>query len=181
MPKTNNPPAETADREFVISRVFDAPPELVFLAWTDPQHLAQWWGPKDFTNPVCELDARPGGACRIVMRSPQGVDYALKGFFLQIIPPERLVLLMDCSDHPVEWHDAVNPARDKTKPPFLEVLQTVTFEKQGDQTKLTLRSRMASAAICANMKKIGLTEGWSSSLDRLAAELAQNQPSLIEQ
>jgi uncharacterized protein YndB with AHSA1/START domain len=60
--RKNNPPEEAADRAFVITRVFDAPRALVFKAWTDPKHVAQWWGPPGFTNPVCELDVRPGGA-----------------------------------------------------------------------------------------------------------------------
>jgi uncharacterized protein YndB with AHSA1/START domain len=68
-------PASAVKREVVITRVFDAPRGLVFKAWTDPEHMARWWGPKGFTNPICELDARVGGAWRIVMRSPAGSAY----------------------------------------------------------------------------------------------------------
>src|SRR5471030_3335358 len=78
-------------REFVITREFDAPRELVFKAWTDPKHLAQWWGPRGFTNPVCEWDVRPGGKIYDVMRAPNGVDYPMGGEFCEIVPPERLV------------------------------------------------------------------------------------------
>src|ERR1700740_1278719 len=81
-----------AEREIVITRVFDAPREAVFKAWTDAKELAQWWGPKGFTNPVCEIDARVGGAIRIHMRSPDGTVYPMKGEFREIVPPERLGL-----------------------------------------------------------------------------------------
>ncbi len=79
------------EREFVITRIIDAPRALMFKAWTDPAHLAQWWGPKDFTN-VCRTDVRPGGAYRIVMRSPDGVDYPIKGVYREIVEAERLVM-----------------------------------------------------------------------------------------
>ena len=104
-----NHDAGTADREIVITRVVDAPRELVWQAWTEPGHLGRWRGPRAFTNPTCELDLRPGGAYRLVMRSPDGVDYPLKGFYREIVAPGRLVLTMDCSEHPDAWHRLVNP------------------------------------------------------------------------
>src|SRR5215471_5530713 len=72
-------------------RVFDAPRALVWKAWTDPKMMAQWFGPRGFTNPICELDVRIGGSLRIVMRGPDGTDYPMKGKFREITPPERLV------------------------------------------------------------------------------------------
>jgi uncharacterized protein YndB with AHSA1/START domain len=92
------------DREHVISRTFDAPRDLVWKAWTEPQRMAQWWGPNSFTNPVCDLDVRPGGAYRIVMRSPDGADYPLKGVYREVVPPKHLVYTVDISDHPEDWH-----------------------------------------------------------------------------
>src|SRR5262245_47426987 len=83
--------APSIEREVTITRVLAAPRELVFRAWTDPVHLAQWWGPKGFTNPVCEIDVRVRGALRIVMRAPDGSEYAVKGEFLEVVPPQRLV------------------------------------------------------------------------------------------
>src|SRR5437016_584736 len=80
-------------REVVITRIFDAPRELVFKAWTDPKHMAQWWSPKWFTNPVCELDVRPGGAILIHMAGPDGVVYPMKGVFQEIVAPQRLVFI----------------------------------------------------------------------------------------
>src|SRR5260370_17380009 len=79
-------------RELVITRVFDAPRELVWKAWTDPKHMAQWWGPQGFTNPVCELDVRRGGALRIVMRAPDAAQHPMRGGFPEVLYPDRLAL-----------------------------------------------------------------------------------------
>ena len=174
MPSKNVPPAKESvtDREFVISRVFDAPRELVWRAWTEPQHLAQWWGPKGMTNPVCELEVRPGGACCIVMRTPEGTEYPMKGVFVEIVPPERLVLTMDVSGHPKEWHDAIDPQRKPGENPVGEMLQTVTFEDLQGKTRQTVHTRFRNAAIAQAMVKMGMNEGWSQSLDRLEALLS---------
>ncbi|MBI5094945.1 MAG: SRPBCC family protein [Candidatus Hydrogenedentes bacterium] len=159
------------DRDFVITRVLNAPRTLVFDAWTIPKHMARWWGPRDFTNPVCEMDVRPGGAYRIVMRGPDGAEYPVSGVFQEVVRPERLIMSMDCSEHTDEWHDQVNPVRDKSKKPFLMALQIVTFEEFGAKTKLTVRTRFDSPLIRDGMLKVGMTEGWSQSLDRLEAHL----------
>ncbi|MDB5337901.1 MAG: hypothetical protein JWN70_3520 [Planctomycetaceae bacterium] len=170
----NSPSAESDDLDFVITRMFDAPRTLVFQAWTDPKHVANWWGPKGFANPVCTMDVRPGGAHRVVMRSPDGVDYPVTGFFKEIVEPERLVMTMDCSEHPAEWHDAVKPDREPNDTnPVGVMIQTVTFEDVDGKTRLTIRTRFKSRAIQQAMLKLGMTEGWSSSLDRLADELAR--------
>src|SRR5262249_6024906 len=84
--------AAALTRELLLGRTFDAPRELVFKAWTDPKHLAQWWGPLGFTNPVCEADARPGGKWRIVMRGPDGGDFPHGGEYLEVTPYERIVM-----------------------------------------------------------------------------------------
>jgi len=145
----------------------------VFKAWTKPEHMMRWWGPHSFTNPVCEMDVRPGGAHRIVMRSPEGVEYPLKGVYREVVEPERLVMTIDCSEHPAEWHDLVNPSREEGEGnPAGEMLSTVTFEDLDGKTKLTVRTRFDSVAIRDAMLKMGMTEGWSQSLDRLAEELA---------
>ncbi len=146
--------------DLVLTRIVDAPRELVFKAWTDPKHLARWWGPKGFTSPVCEWDVRPGGAIRVVMRAPYGVDYPMGGEFREIVPPERLVFTTTA------LHDAQgNPA--------FENLNTIIFEEQSGKTKFTLTvyvryiektvSPQAAAAIG------GMKQGWSESFDRLEA------------
>jgi len=174
MDPQSTPPAEPPSaREFCISRVFDAPRELVWQAWTEPRRLAQWWGPRGFANPVCELDLRPGGVHRITMRGHDGVDYPIKGVFREVVPPERLVMTLDCSDHPDAWHRMLNPAWRKGGNPAGELLQTVTFEDLQGKTRLTVRTRFATAAIGAAMQRLGMTEGWSQSLDRLAELLSR--------
>ena len=80
-----------SDREIVTTRVFDAPRERVFKAWTDPDHLARWWGPQGFTNTFHEFDLRPGGVWRFVMHGPDGADYQNKSVFVEITKPERIV------------------------------------------------------------------------------------------
>jgi len=154
-------------------RVFNALRALVFKAWTDPTRMARWWGPHNFTNPVCEMDVRPGGAYRIVMRSPEGVEYPIKGVYREIVEPQRLVMTLDCSEHPAAWHDLVNPNRQKGEGnPAGEMLQTATFEELDGKTTLTIRTRFNSVAIRDAMLKMGMTEGWSQSLERLAKEPA---------
>jgi uncharacterized protein YndB with AHSA1/START domain len=91
-------------RELTITRTFAAPREQVWRAWTDPRHLAAWWGPEGLTNPVCEVDVRPGGSIHIVMRDPDGTDYPMRGEFREIVAPERLVFTnfaVDADDKPL--------------------------------------------------------------------------------
>ncbi len=83
--------APYGERTVTLTRLFDAPRELVWRAWTDPKHLAQWFGPRGFTSSVPELDVRVGGGLRIVMHGPDGNDYPMKGVFREAVPPERLV------------------------------------------------------------------------------------------
>lgn len=166
--------APASDREFLISRVFDAPRALVFRSWVEPARMARWWGPEGMTNPVCELDVRPGGAYRIVMRSPDGDEYPISGVFREVVEPERLVMTMDVSEHPPEWHDMVraNRARGDDNPAG-ELLTTVLFEDLGGKTRLTIRTLFETTAIREAMVKMGMNEGWSSSLVRLTALLEQ--------
>lgn len=167
--------AEAADREFVITRVFDASRERVWKAWTEPKRMARWWGPKAFTNPVCEMDVRVGGAFRIVMRGPDGADYPAKGFYREVVKPARLVMALDHSELPDAWHDKVNPRRDKTAgKPALEALTQVTLEERDGKTKQTIRIHFDSAKVRAALLKIGMSHGWSQSLERLDALLAKH-------
>ncbi|PTQ12649.1 hypothetical protein CLG96_00290 [Sphingomonas oleivorans] len=161
------------EREVVITRLIDVPRERLFRAWTDPVHLMKWWGPHGFTVPVCELDLRPGGAYRIVMRGPDGTDYPVKGVYREIAPPERLVMTDNCSELPEQWHDQLNPGRDRVAGrPALETLSTVIFEQQGERTKLTIRSLFKSASLRDAMVGMGRIEGWTESLEKLESLLA---------
>jgi uncharacterized protein YndB with AHSA1/START domain len=147
-----------AEREITITRVFDAPRAMVFRAWTDPAQLAQWWGPKGFTNPVCEIDPRVGGAIRAHMRSPDGSIYPMKGEIREIVPPERLVF--------------TNIALDAAGHHIIEGLTTVTFVEEGGKTKLTLHTRGRALTEQAVGYLQGMEMGWTQSIDKLQALLA---------
>ncbi len=151
-------PRPSASRELTITRIFAAPRSLVFQAWTDPKHMAQWWGPYDSTMPVCEMDVRPGGAIRIEMRGPDGAVYPMKGVFREIVPPERLVF-------------ATTAMEDEAGKPGLEVLNTVTFAEHRGQTRLTLHARVVKIAPAAAATLAGMEAGWTQSLDRLEDRL----------
>jgi len=155
----SNPASAPAEREFVFTRVFDAPRELVFKAWTDPKHVAQWWGPHGFTNPVCELDVRPGGGIRIQMRGPDGTVYPMTGVFDEIVEPERLVF--------------TSAALDEEGNPLFEVLNTVTFAAQDGKTTLTLQPRVVKRTAEAAPYLQGMEAGWTQSLERLEAYVAK--------
>ena len=161
----NKAPEDYAGREFIITREFDAPRELVFEAWTDPKHLAQWWGPKGFTNPVCEWDTRPGGKIYDVMRAPNGVDYPMGGEFREVVAPERLVF--SCG------------ALDEKGKLLFEFLHTVTFVERNGKTKLTIQSRVTKTTAEANQYIGGYEMGMTLSLERLA-ELLTNVAGLDE-
>ena len=168
--KKSDTTEDAAERDFVLTRVFDVPRSLVFKAWTDPKHMAQWWGPRIATTPICEMDVRPGGAYRIVMRLPDGNLLPLKGFYREVVEPERLVWTMDHSELPPEWHDKVDPNRQHADA-VGEATSTITFEDLDGKTKLTIRIRFVSTDIRNAMMRLGMNEGWTESLARLA-ELA---------
>lgn len=142
-------------REVLLTRTLDAPRELVFRAWTEPDMMARWWGPHHFTNPVCRLDARPGGEIHILMRGPDGSDYPMTGTFREVSPPERLVFMA--------------AALDAEGKPLLESLTTVTFAEQDGKTVLTVQaSAVGLAPVAAHMLE-GMQAGWTQSLERLDA------------
>lgn len=148
--------ADFTSGELMITRVFDAPRALVFKAWIEPAQVAQWWGPAGFTNPVCEVDARAGGAIRIHMRGPDGTVYPMTGIFREIVEPERIIFVSGAH------------ADDGEKPIF-EVMTTVTFEESGGKTTLTLRAHPFNLTPGAEQYLSGMEQGWGQSLDRLGA------------
>ncbi|MGD1149406.1 MAG: SRPBCC domain-containing protein [Thermoanaerobaculaceae bacterium] len=157
MGTTTFPAIDFADRELAFTRVFDAPRELVFEAWSDPEHLARWWGPNGFTNPVCEVDVRPGGAIRIHMRGPNGTVYPMVGVYQEVIESERLVF--------------TSSALDKEGTPLFEVMTTVTFAEQGGKTTLTTKVRVVRSTPAAAPYLAGAKKGWTQSLERLGNHL----------
>lgn len=144
--------ATSSDRELVMTRVLSAPRELVFKAWTDPKHIAQWWGPRGFTTTTHEMNVKPGGVWRFIMHGPDGVDYPNRIVYFEVVKPERLVY--------------VHGADEENDPEKFHV--TITFDEQGDRTRITMRSLFASAAQFENVKKMGAVEGGKQTLDRLA-------------
>src|SRR5208283_3243052 len=92
-PAPQDAPLDRMERELTLTRVFDAPRDLVWSAWTDPSHMARWWGPNGFTNPRCEMAVRVGGVIRIDMRGPNGIVYPMTGTFREVVAPERLVFV----------------------------------------------------------------------------------------
>lgn len=141
----------TSDREITATRVFEAPRELVFDAWTDPKHIAQWWGPKGFTNTIHTMDVRPGGVWDFIMHGPDGVDYKNKVIYREVVRPERLTY-------------------DHVSGPLFHV--TVTFEAQGEKTQVTMTMLFDSAKLRNQAaEKYGAVEGLNQNLGRLADHL----------
>ena len=142
------------DRTLTVSRVLDAPRALVFKTWTQPEHIARWWGPEGFTTIRFEMDVRVGGAYRFGMRSPQGTEHWKRGVYREIVPPERLVFTF-------AWE-----AADGTLGP--ELITTVTFAEEAGKTRLTLhQSRFGSTDWRDD--HIG---GWTSCFERFAQYVA---------
>jgi uncharacterized protein YndB with AHSA1/START domain len=141
-------------REVTLTRRFDAKRADVWRAWTDAEILRQWWGPKGFTNPVCEVDARVGGTMKIVMRSPFGTKHPMRAVFQVVNEPEVLVF--------------TNTAVDAEGHALLTGLTTVTFEEIDGKTELTMHTSMTTMQKGMPMMMIeGMKDGWSQSLDRL--------------
>jgi uncharacterized protein YndB with AHSA1/START domain len=145
---------EPADRVLKIERVFDAPRTLVFDAWTKPEHMVNWFGPRGFKSTVLRSELRPGGSYRIHMLGPDG-DHWTQGIYREVVPPERLVMVGS-------WADAQgNPTRPETT-------LTLLFEDVGGKTRLTLHNAIFESTTARDMHN----DGWSSSLDCLADYLA---------
>jgi len=149
---------DTAGRysgEVLITRILDAPQQRVFSAWTDPKQLARWWGPEDFTNPVCLLNVTPGGGMYIVMHAPDGTDYPMNGYFIEIVTPELLVFTSGVFE-------------DRQGNDQLEIQHTVIFDDLAGQTKLTVHSVVTRASPDMQGPMDRIAAGWEQSLERLA-------------
>jgi len=143
----------SAQRELTLTRIIDAPRELVFKAWTEPEQVAKWWGPDGFTAPVVELDPRPGGALRVDMQGPDGVVYPNTGEFLEVVEPERLVVTTRLLDGDGNV--------------LVEDVNTITFEDEGGKTKVTVHARVIKATPEAAEALEGMDDGWNQTLDRM--------------
>jgi uncharacterized protein YndB with AHSA1/START domain len=142
--------------DLVLERVVDVPAPLIWEAWTKPEHLRQWFAPAPWTIVDCELDLRPGGAFRFVMRDPEGNDTPNVGCVLEVIPKERLV-----------WTDALLPGYRPAENPFFTAV--VTMEPKGSGTKYTAIAIHRDEATRKAHEKMGFHEGWGQTLDQLVA------------
>lgn len=157
----------TGEQELVITRIFDAPRELIWKAWTEPEHLMQWWGPRDFTTPVYKIDLRVGGVYLSSMRSPEGQDYWSTGTLRELVEPERIVYTDSFSDAEGNIVPASHYGMNGEWP--LELLVTVTFEEYAGKTKLTLQH----SGIPAGENRDSAEDGWNESFDKLAEYLME--------
>ena len=159
MAASRTPILSPAERVLVITRVFDAPRELVFKAWTDGRLARNWWGPRDYPAVALEMDARPGGAWHGRLRSVDtGQELPLGGVFREIVAPDRIVFTF-------KW--------DEEGERGLETLVTVTFAEQGGKTLMTFRHEPFQSV----EERDGHRGGWSSSFDRLADYVTHAAPS----
>ena len=166
MANKNEHAADTTDREIITTRLLDAPRELVFEAFTNPEHVAKWWGPEGFTTTIHQMAVKPGGKWVLTMHGPDGRDYHNSIVYLEIIKPELLSF-----KHVTEEHS--EPATHIT---------TVTFEAQGNKTNLTLQLVFESAAERDRIaKEYKAVEGGKQTLARLGAYLPEMEKQPIKE
>jgi len=145
------------ERTVVLTRLFDAPRERLFAAWTRAEHLRHWFGPRGFTIPSCEADARPGGVLRLCMRSPDGKDYWVRGVFRELEPPARVLIYCVADDEDGNLS--------------LEETIEATFVEHGGGTKLSLKATASGSSARARAMLEGMEEGWHQTVDRLPSAL----------
>jgi uncharacterized protein YndB with AHSA1/START domain len=144
-----------------IVRTFDAPRALVWKAWTDPKMMAEWFGPRHFISSVPEYDVRVGGKLRIVMHGPDGNDHPMKGVFLEVVAPEKLVFS--------------NIALDNDGNHLLEGETTVTLTEQGGKTTMRVQSRAVGRVPFAPQMLAGMNAGWTQSIDKMEELVARSK------
>jgi uncharacterized protein YndB with AHSA1/START domain len=152
-------------RTLTITRIFDAPREAVWNAWTDPEHVMRWWGPRAYTSPAAKMDLRVGGTYVFCMRSEGGMDIWSGGVIREVVPMERLVMTDNFTD---EDGNAVPASTYGMDLDFPETVITVTFEDIGEgKTRMT----MTHDGLPGGEHIEDASEGWNQSLDKLAAAL----------
>lgn len=170
MSENMNPSSSLQNNPFVITRVVNAPRDLVWRVFTEPEHLKQWFGPQGFTLPTCNLDLQPGGVFHYSMRSPDGFEMWGKWIFREIVAPERLVVIVSFSD------PQGGVARHPMAPLWpLETLSTTTFTEHEGKTIITLRwsahNPTALEQQTFNAGHAGMQMGWSGTFTQLDAYL----------
>ena len=155
METTASSSTNTSERELVITRVFDAPRELVFKVWAEPEHWVHWLGLRGCSGKVLQSAKRPPDAYRYLMVDPEGGDHWLQGAYREFVEPERLVFTWG-------W------ATEQWQPISPETMVTLTFEDVGGKTRLTLRHGVFESVTACDLHR----EGWSDSFDRVGEYLA---------
>lgn len=167
MTAKSNPSVKPSEPGLVIRRIFDAPCELVWKAWTETEQLLRWWGPKEFTTPFCKIDLRIGGIFHFCMRSPEGKDCWGRGVYREIVKPERIVYTDSFSDEKGNVVPATQYGLGEDFP--LETEVTVTFEEHEGKTKMTLHHVGIPSGLIFEMSG----QGWNESFDKLAIYVAK--------
>ena len=142
--------------DLVLERVVDVPRDLVWAAWTMPEHIIRWFTPAPWSTVDCEIDLRPGGKFRTVMRSPEGEEFDSAGCYLEIVEGHRIV-----------WTDALLPGYRPAEKPFMTA--SIEMEDNGTGTKYTARAIHLNAAGRASHEEMGFHDVWSTALDQLVA------------
>jgi uncharacterized protein YndB with AHSA1/START domain len=145
--------------DLLLERVVDVAPELVWAAWTQPEHLKKWFAPKPWTTVHCEIDLRPGGLCKTTMRSPEGQDFPNTGCYLEIIEHKKLV-----------FTDSLGPDFRPSEHPFFTAV--ITLEPHGTGTKYSALAMHKDEATRHKHEEMGFHVGWGMCLDQLV-ELAK--------
>lgn len=161
-------------RDLVITRVFDAPIELVWKAWTDPKHMMRWWGPNYFSSPSCEMDFREGGTSLVCMRSPEGQDFYSIWTYLKIVPMERIEFIQNLADKDGQ---KVDPVKLGLRPDFPQDIRTVVTFKAVVDPSMGLRAGKTEMTITEyDLPDTQMFEyaeaGLNQSLDKMAASFA---------
>ena len=153
MASKNQTGVSTSDRELIVTRTLNAPVELVWEVWTDPNHIKNWWGPVGFTNTIQEMDVRPGGEWNLIMHGPDGTDYKNKSIYKEIVKHEKIVL-----EH-------------VSAPKFTA---TITFRAQGKKTLLNWHMVFESAEQFEQVvKTFKADQGLKQNVDKLEKYLAE--------
>ncbi|PYT00443.1 MAG: hypothetical protein DMF63_07705 [Acidobacteria bacterium] len=160
-------PAQINDTDIVITREFAAPRQLVWDAWTKPEHIEKWFGPKGFNTRVDEMDFKVGGRSSYVMIGPDGGEYPADGVFKEIVPIEKIVSSADGFSK--EFQEA-HPEMDLPKG---TTVMTYLFDDLGDSTKLTLITTHSSVEERKKHEAMGVVQGWGSSFDKLDELLSE--------
>ena len=162
-----DPANNVKKRDLVVTRTFNAPLELVWQAWTEPEHVMRWWGPNYFTSPTCEMDFREGGTSLVCMRSPEGQDFYNTWTYRKIVPMQQIEFIQNLADKDGQ---RVDPVKMGLRADFPQDVRTVvTFKAVGDKTEMTITEYGLPDTQMFELAELGLHQ----TLDKMAASFAR--------